>query len=375
MTNKICVYAICKNESQFVEKWYESMKEADEIVVVDTGSTDDTVERLRACGVRVFEKTWSPWRFDEPRNYALDMATDECNIFISTDLDEVLEPGWSIPLKEKWIDKVHTRAQYKYAWSHTENGDPARIFYYDKIHSREWRWSYPVHELLTRNGDCSYSDNETLNLFNEIYLHHYPDQTKSRGSYLPLLELRVKENPNDDSYGKLYLAHEYYYRGYYEKCVNFIKENLIPNNTLYSNLELANIYVFMGDAYAAMGMDTAAVGAYSQAQVIDPTYRESYLRLAAAANKRQEYYLAIGLIKECFDKTVRYYNWLEQDDSWNSSPYDILSISYFYIKDYDKAYANIKKAINFSSLKDDDRLLLNLKFIEKEYFNKEVNNG
>ena len=122
-------------------------------------------------------------------------------------------------------------------------------------------------------------------------------------------------------------------------------------------------------------MDTAAVGAYSQAQVIDPTYRESYLRLAAAANKRQEYYLAIGLIKECFDKTVRYYNWLEQDDSWNSSPYDILSISYFYIKDYDKAYANIKKAINFSSLKDDDRLLLNLKFIEKEYFNKEVNNG
>ena len=45
--NKICVYAICKNESQFVDRWYESMKEADEIVVVDTGSTDDTVEKLK----------------------------------------------------------------------------------------------------------------------------------------------------------------------------------------------------------------------------------------------------------------------------------------------------------------------------------------
>ena len=47
MDNKICVYAICKNESQFVDRWYESMKEADEIVVLDTGSTDDTIEQLK----------------------------------------------------------------------------------------------------------------------------------------------------------------------------------------------------------------------------------------------------------------------------------------------------------------------------------------
>ena len=34
--NKICVYAICKNESQFVDRWVDSMQEADEIVVLDT---------------------------------------------------------------------------------------------------------------------------------------------------------------------------------------------------------------------------------------------------------------------------------------------------------------------------------------------------
>ena len=32
MSNKICIYAICKNEAKFVDKWYESMKEADEII-------------------------------------------------------------------------------------------------------------------------------------------------------------------------------------------------------------------------------------------------------------------------------------------------------------------------------------------------------
>ena len=36
---KVCVYAICKNESQFVERWMASMGEADAVVVLDTGST------------------------------------------------------------------------------------------------------------------------------------------------------------------------------------------------------------------------------------------------------------------------------------------------------------------------------------------------
>ena len=39
---KVCVYAICKNEEKFVNKWVKSMSEADEIYVLDTGSTDNT---------------------------------------------------------------------------------------------------------------------------------------------------------------------------------------------------------------------------------------------------------------------------------------------------------------------------------------------
>lgn len=46
-TNKIAVYTICKNESDYVDKFMESMIEADAVYVLDTGSTDDTVEKLR----------------------------------------------------------------------------------------------------------------------------------------------------------------------------------------------------------------------------------------------------------------------------------------------------------------------------------------
>ena len=50
---KIIVYAICKNESKFVNRWMDSMTEADAVVVLDTGSSDDTVEKLRRRGATV----------------------------------------------------------------------------------------------------------------------------------------------------------------------------------------------------------------------------------------------------------------------------------------------------------------------------------
>ena len=44
--NKIAVYTICKNEEKFVNKWLDSMSEADYMVVLDTGSTDATIKLL-----------------------------------------------------------------------------------------------------------------------------------------------------------------------------------------------------------------------------------------------------------------------------------------------------------------------------------------
>ena len=90
---KVCVYAICKNESQFVERWMASMGEADAVVVLDTGSTDDTVERLRAAGARVTVERFDPWRFDTARNRSLDLVPEDADICVCTDLDEVLHPG------------------------------------------------------------------------------------------------------------------------------------------------------------------------------------------------------------------------------------------------------------------------------------------
>ena len=71
---KIVVYAICKNEDNFIDRWFNSMKEADDIYVLDTGSTDNSFKHLKKLGVHAVQKIIDPWRFDVARNESLKLV-------------------------------------------------------------------------------------------------------------------------------------------------------------------------------------------------------------------------------------------------------------------------------------------------------------
>ena len=177
---KICVYAICKNEEKFVKTWYESMKEADEIYALDTGSTDNTVKLLKELGVKVKSEIIKPWRFDVARNISLDMVPNDTDICVCTDLDEKFIPGWRKLLEEKYIKG--SRVYYTYNWHINENNEGDVSFLLNNIHPKYgYYWTHPVHEVLT----CK--ETEKSQTIKEIILNHFPDQTKSRSSYLELL--------------------------------------------------------------------------------------------------------------------------------------------------------------------------------------------
>jgi glycosyltransferase involved in cell wall biosynthesis len=88
---KICVYAISRNEEQFVNRFCDSAKNADLILIADTGSADKTVELALQNGAKVYDICISPWRFDLARNAALSLIPKDIDVCISLDLDEVLE--------------------------------------------------------------------------------------------------------------------------------------------------------------------------------------------------------------------------------------------------------------------------------------------
>ena len=124
---KICVYAISKNEEKFVDRWFSSMKEADEIYVLDTGSSDKTVKKLKKLGVHVYKKKINPWRFDIARNLSLKLVPNDTDIYVCTDLDEIFLPGWRKKLEDNWNN--NTRARYTYNWKLDENNKPLISFY------------------------------------------------------------------------------------------------------------------------------------------------------------------------------------------------------------------------------------------------------
>lgn len=64
------------------------MKEADKIFVLDTGSNDDSVEKLsKLKKVVVKSEKIVPWRFDVARKMSLDMVDSDCDICVCTDFD------------------------------------------------------------------------------------------------------------------------------------------------------------------------------------------------------------------------------------------------------------------------------------------------
>ena len=217
---KVIVYAICKNEEKYVDKWYDSVKEADKIFVLDTGSTDNTIRKLKEKDkVVVKEEKIIPWRFDIARNKSLDMVDKNSDICVCIDLDEVLIKGWRKLLEKHWKEDT-TRCMYTYNWSLDKNDKPIISFYYEKIHSRYgYKWIYPVHEILAYDGK------ENKIIIEDLIVNHYPDITKSRSSYLPLLELSVKEEPNNDR-NMHYLGREYMYYGKWDKAITTLKKHL-----------------------------------------------------------------------------------------------------------------------------------------------------
>ena len=150
---KIAIYAICKNEKQYVNKWFQSMLEADYICVLDTGSTDGTYEKLLEWQEKfpekiiISQKTYEKWRFDTPRNDSLKLVPEDVDIYWCTDLDELLEPGWSIDLKNNWQEN-QTRGVYLYAWSHTDTGE--NLFHRSLWFFRRWIWSLSKRPFFPR---------------------------------------------------------------------------------------------------------------------------------------------------------------------------------------------------------------------------------
>ena len=353
---KVYVYAICKNEEKFAARWMGSMAEADGVYVLDTGSDDNSAAALRALGARVETAVITPWRFDAARNRSLEMVPEDADICVCTDLDEVITPGWRERLEAAWQPGAG-QARYKYVWAFREDGSEDVVFDGEKIHARSgFRWVNPVHEVLRREGPPLPAVYVT-----GMQVNHYPDASKSRAQYLPLLEAAVAEDPDNDR-NVHYLGREYLFRGQYEKCLETLESHLRMPSAAWRDERCASCR-YMARAWAALGRPDEQERCLLRAAAEAPHVREPWLDLARFYYGRAAWEGVLFACRRALDIASQPHTYICESACYGPLPWDLLSIACWRLGLWERAREAVTQALALAP--DDQRLRRNRELMEK----------
>ena len=359
---KTCVYAIALNEIKFVDRFMDHCEGADLVLVCDTGSTDGTAERLRERGAVVYDIIQKPWRFDVPRNTALNLIPNDIDICLSIDLDEFLQPGWDKAINREW--KKHEgkikRIAYDYIWNWTEDGRPDIRFNADKIHHRHnYIWRHPCHETLYYEGD----DHELRIVIDDLQLQHHADVTKSRGQYLHLLKMAVEEAPENDRM-RHYYARECFFKSQHEEAINQFETHLSLPNAQWKE-ERAASYRYMSRAYRYLNKLKESQDAALQGTLEWPWSREPWLELARACYSTKDWHTCFYAVTKCLSINQATRSYMGDSASWGQEPYDLAALAAYNLGYFLEAYENGKKAYELNI--NDQRLKNNMNYYLEKY--------
>lgn len=351
---KIAIYAIAKNESQMCEAFMRNIKaEADLVVVTDTGSTDDTVVKLKDLGAEVFNAVINPWRFDVARNMALAGVPKDFDWCFNLDMDEVPEPGWREALEAN-ADGAHM-LKPEFIWSCLPNGQPDLVYRHTRIHTRhDFTWTFPVHECLRYIGSGPYVDRNC-----DITIRHHPDNNKSRSSYMPLLELGVKEEPGS-SRARYYYARELFFNRRYDEARTEFEKYLTLSHW---PTEKADAMRKLAAIAKAQGQSDQELSWLNRATREAPGEREAWVMLSQYYFDRKHYlggYLAAKRAISISQRT----DFFTEGFAWGSRPYDLAGTCAFYIGLKDDFETFTKKALELEP--SNERIRQNIKTFCKD---------
>jgi glycosyltransferase involved in cell wall biosynthesis len=340
---RIAVYAIALNEVNFIKRWAESAKDADYLLIADTGSTDGTVEIARDCyGIKVIPVHINPWRFDDARNAALAALPADIDLCIALDMDEVLVEGWRGHLEG--LSLLTTRPRYKYVWSWNPDGSEGLSYGGDKIHSRSgYRWKHPVHEIITSTKD-------EVQEWCGLEIHHHPDSSKSRSQYFPLLELAKSESPDCDRTA-FYYARELFFHGRLSEAAEEFQRHLNLPKAVWRPERAASMRYLAKCGVEPEYWFLRACAEYSEG-------REPWVDLAEWYYKTGQWLKVLTACDSALaikDKPLQY---LCESDVWGWKPHDLLAVAYWNLGDFENAKLHGILAVDLAP--EDERLRSNL---------------
>lgn len=255
----IAAVLIVKNESALLDRCLSSVKGVDEIIVCDTGSTDNTIEIAKKYTDKVFtDFTWND-NFAAARNHA--RSKTKCDWILSIDADEFL---WSFPEVERTV-KLAEEAKALAVDITLVAEDNGQEHFFPRLF-KNWPqvwWEGAVHNHLSVIGERIGNVRIT---FGYSPAHHLdPD----RAFRILSKEVSKREDAVRETF---YLGREYWYRGELDKCIIEMGKYVQKSNYL---AEKADAFLIMSRCYWQLKMGDDARDACAQAIIINPHFREA----------------------------------------------------------------------------------------------------
>ena len=267
---KLSVVLIVKNEEQMLPGCLESLRDlGDELVVLDSGSIDGTVEIAKSFGARVEPFEWRD-DFSAARNYAESCCQGEYIYW--QDADEILVSGKEI-IRQIVEEGVRDGVRPLMIFDRDSEGSPSRTYYRQELlHKRGngWQWHGAAHEILTGGPQRSIEPG--------IIVEQLPRPGGDAPRFAdPLVPLRTNLAQSLDERHLYYLAREHWYAGHWQEAIG-LAALLLQQSPAWA-IQRSDAAIIQGECYRQLGLVVEARNSFLRATQEWGAWAEPYFHL------------------------------------------------------------------------------------------------
>ena len=333
----ISLCMIVKNEEDTLGNCLSSCLDLfDEIIIVDTGSTDNTKKIAKEYTNKIYDFKWCD-DFSKARNFSFSKATKDYIMWL--DADDIILPQDMKKLKKlkNTLDNNTDMVMLKYNLGNIQTAESILSYYRERIvkRNKKYKWISPIHEVIVPKGNILYA--------NDIAITHNKIHASDPKRNLRIFEKMKTENYTFDARQTFYYARELYYAKEYDKAIKEyllflnMKDAWIPN-IISACIDLHYIYL-------EKNKESEALSYLFKTFEYDIPSAEVCCHIANIFMQKKKYAVAIYWYKEAtkckYD--ISSGGFLNKD-YYGFIPYIQLCVCYYAIGDISEAMLYNKKA-------------------------------